>query len=160
MLLWYTPMYMSLQTDIKQASIEALKAKDEMRLQVLRAISTSITNELVAQKKKPDAELSDDEVLAVIKRESKKRKDAFEQFSNAGRTDLASVEQAELEILEEYLPEMMSIDQIKGIAEQKVAELGLSDASDKGKLMAALMQELRGTAEGGDVKKVVDDLLS
>lgn len=151
---------MSLQTDIKAASIDALKNKDEVRLQVLRAITTSITNELVAQKMKPDAELPDDQVIAVIKREYKKRKDAYEQFSTAGRTDLAATERAEMDILEEYLPETMDLDAIREVATKKQAELGITEPSDKGKLMANLMQELKGKADGADVKQVVDELLS
>ena len=153
-------MYMSLQKEIKQASLEALKAKDEVRLQVLRSITTSIVNELVTQKQKPDGELSDDKVLEVIKREAKKRKDSFQQFNDAGRTDLAAVEQAEIEVLEEYLPEMMSIDVIREIAQAKKDELAIESPSDKGKLMANLMQELKGKAEGADVKQVVDEILS
>ena len=151
---------MSLHADIKSAATDALKSKDEVRLQVLRSVVTSITNELVAQKQKPDAELNDDAVLAVIKREAKKRKEAHQQFRDAGREELAATEQAELEILEEYLPEMMDIEAIRKVATAKQAELGATEPGDKGKLMAALMQQLKGQAEGGDVKQVVDELLS
>jgi uncharacterized protein YqeY len=149
---------MSLQIDIKEKQKEAMKAKDAVRLSVLRNISSSVTNELVSKGKTPQDELPDEDVLAVIKRLAKQRKDSIEQFEKGGREDLAEVEKAELVVLEEFLPEMMTQDAILPIAEAKKAEMGIDDASKKGMLMGALMKDLAGKADGGDVKAVVDSL--
>ena len=138
--------------------IEALKAKDEVRLMVLRGLLTAFTNELVSQKKKPDEKLSDDEVLKVIKRSVKQRQDSIEQFTKGNRPELAEKETAELKVLEVYLPETMSKDKILKIAEAKKAELGIDDKAKMGMLMGAVMKETKGEADGSDVKSVVESL--
>jgi uncharacterized protein YqeY len=151
---------MSLQTDIKEQMKEAMKAKDSVRLTVLRGALSSFTNELVAKGKTPQDELGDEDTLAVIKRLAKQRKDSIDQFEKGGRQDLADAEKAELEILEAYLPEMMGQDAIRPLAEAKKAEMGIDDSSKRGMLMGALMKDLAGKADGGDVKTVVDSLFS
>ncbi len=151
---------MSLQTDIKDQMKGAMKAKDQVRLTVLRGALSAFTNELVAKKMKPDGELSDDDVLVVIKRLAKQRKDSIQQFSDAGRDELAADEKAELAILEEFLPALMSQDEIRPIAESKKAEMGVEDKSGAGKLVGAVMGALKGQADGGDVKAVVDSLFN
>lgn len=149
---------MTLQVEIKESLKEAMKAKDAVRLSVIRNIITSVTNELVAKGKTPQDELGDDEVLAVIKRLSKQRKDSIEQFEKGGRPELAETEKSELVILEAYLPEMMTQDAIRPIAEAKKSELGVDDPSKKGMLVGSVMKELAGKADGGDVKAVIDSL--
>lgn len=147
---------MSLQQQITEDMKDAMRAKEAVRLQTLRAVKSAFTNELVNLKRTPQDELSDEEALAVITRESKKRKDAIEQFTSAGREELATDEKAELEVLQSYLPTLMSQDEIKPIVEAKKAELGISDKSGMGQLMGAVMAELKGKADGGDVKAVVE----
>lgn len=149
---------MSLQTDIKDQMKDAMKAKDQVRLTVLRGVSSAFTNELVAKKMTPQDELPDDDAMAVIKRLAKQRKDSIQQFTDAGRDELAENEQAELAVLEDFLPAMMSQDEIRPIAEAKKAELGVEDASGAGRLVGAVMGKLKGQADGGDVKAVVDSL--
>ncbi len=134
-------------------------AKETMRLNTLRGISAAITNELVATKRKPDAELSDEEVLNVIRRQVKQRKDSIEQFRKGGREELAAAEEAEMKVLEAYLPQMMGKDEIKKIAEAKKAEMN-ADKSKMGVLMGAVMKELKGKADGADVKEVVEKLFN
>ncbi len=152
---------MSLQTDIKDQMKGAMKAKDQVRLTVLRGALSAFTNELVAKKMKPDGELSDDDVLTVIKRLAKQRKDSIQQFSDAGRDELAADEKAELIVLEEFLPAVMSQDEIRPIAEAKKAEMGVEDKSGAGKLVGAVMGALKGQeVDGGDVKAVVDSLFN
>lgn len=151
---------MSLQQTIKTQIKEALIAKDELRLSVVRGILAAFTNELVAKKRKPDEELDDEDALTVIKRLAKQRKDSIEQFRAGNREDLASKEEAELKILDAYLPAMMGREEIKKVAEAKKAELGLDDKTKAGQLMAAVMKELKGQADGADVKAVVDELLA
>ena len=150
---------MTIHQQIKEQIKEAMKAKDTVRLGVVRGLVASFTNELVAMKRMPTDELTDEEVLNVIRRAVKQRKDSIEQFTKGGRTDLADTEKAELSILETYLPAQMSQDDVMAIAKAKMAELGVTDASKKGLFMGALMKELKGKADGGIVKEVVDELL-
>jgi uncharacterized protein YqeY len=148
----------TLQQQIKNQIKEAMMAKDTVKLSVLRGVSSSITNELVDKGRTPSGELTDEEVLAVIRRAVKQRKDSIEQFTAGGREDLAQDEKAELAYLEVYLPTMMSYDDVKKIVETKKAELDITDAKDKGKLMSEIMKDLKGKAEGMDVKNAVDSL--
>lgn len=149
---------MSLQTQIKESIKEAMKAKDQTRLLTLRGIVSAFTNELVASNRTPQDELSDDEALAVIKRLAKQRKDAAEQYIQGGREDLAEDERAELAILEDFLPAMMSREKIHMIAAAKMKELDITDKSKLGLLIGAVMKETGGKADGNDVKAVVMEL--
>ncbi|MEK7614616.1 MAG: GatB/YqeY domain-containing protein [Patescibacteria group bacterium] len=149
-----------LHEQIKKTLKEALLAKDEVRLLTVRGLLSAFVNELVAKKMKPDAILSDEDALSVIKRGVKQRKDSIEQFTEGNRPDLAELEKAELAILLKYLPETMSRDQIRPIAVAKMKELGITEKSKMGMLMGALSKELKGQAEGADIKAVVDELLS
>lgn len=151
---------MSIENNIQEALKEAMKNKDELRLSVMRNIKAACTNELVAKGMTPQSEVSDDLAMGVIKRLAKQRKDSIEQFRSGGREDLAAREEAELSILETLLPKMMSQDEIRPIAENKKAELGVEDKSKMGILIGAVMKELGGQADGGDVKSVVESLFN
>lgn len=144
--------------EIKGKIKEAMLAKDAVRLEVYRGMVAAFTNELVAKGKKPQEWLTDEEALAVITRMSKQRKDSIEQYTKGGRQDLVAEEQAQLTVIETFLPVMMSKDEIKTIAIAKQAELGITDATKKGMLMSGLMKDLKGKADGTDVKEVVDSL--
>ena len=150
---------MSLNHTIRDQIKEAMKARDEVRLRTLRGLLSAFVNELVALKRKPDGELTDEEALAVIRRSVKQRKDSIEQFNKGGRADLADAELAELGILEMYLPKMMPREEVLKIAKAKMAELNVTDKSGAGKFMGVLMKELKGQADGDTVKSVVDELL-
>lgn len=150
---------MSLHSNIKNELKEALKAKDEVRLRTVRGMLTAFTNELVATGKKPQDELDDTATLGVIKRLAKQRKESIVQFEAAGRHDLSEPEKAELLVLEAYLPQLMSQEEIEPIAKAKLAEMGPIDKSKIGMAIGALMKELAGKADGGDVKAVVERLL-
>ncbi len=149
---------MSLQEDLRTTLKEALKAHDEVRLRTVRGIMTACTNELVATGKTPQDQLDDAGVLSVIKRLAKQRKESIIQYEAASRQDLADHEKEELVILEAYLPTLMTQEQIRPIAEAKKAELGVTDKSKLGQLVGAVMKELAGKADGGDVKVVVESL--
>jgi uncharacterized protein YqeY len=151
---------MSLHQILKDQIKDAMKAHDAVKLTVLRGLVSSCTNELVSLKRTPQDELSNEEVLNVIRRAVKQRKDSIDQFTKGGRPELAETEQAELLILETYLPKMMSEDEVLVIAKAKMAELGITDKSKAGMFMGTLMKELKGKADGDTVKKVVDQLLS
>lgn len=126
---------------------------------VIRGLVAAFTNELVAKGRKPAEELSDDEVLSVIKRAVKQRKDSIEQFTKGGRADLVETEKAELSVLEKYLPQTMSREDIKKVAEVKQKELGITDKAKLGQFVGMLMKEFKGKAEGNDVKAVAEELL-
>lgn len=150
---------MSLQQQIRDEMKESMKAKDSVRTNVLKGLVAGFTNYLVAHGKTPQDEISDDEVFEVIKKAAKQRKDSIEQFEKGGRDDLAETEKAELEILNVYLPEMMGEEAIRAAVLQKKDELGIDDVSKSGMLVGALMKDLRGKADGNDVKKVVDEVM-
>ena len=147
-----------LHNQIKEEIKIAIKAREELRLSVLRGMLASFVNELVATKRKPDEILPNEDALTVVKRLVKQRKDSFEQFRSGRREDLASKEEAELKILEKYLPEMMSYEEIEKVILAKKEELGVADKSKMGILMGAVMKELKGKADGGDVKKIIEKL--
>ena len=151
---------MSIHENIKKAIPDAMRAKDEVKLRTLRSLVTAMTNEVVAKKRKPHEFLTDEEAVAVLKRAANQRKDSIEQFEKASRADLAEPEKAELAIIESYLPAMISRDEIEKIAKIKMTELGISSKSDAGKFTGMLMKELKGQADGADVKAVIDALLS
>ena len=150
---------MALHQDIRSQMIEAMKAKDAVRLSVIRGLLSSFTNEVVAKKRKPDEELSDDEALSVISRAVKQRKDSIEQFEKGGRTDLAELEKAELIILETYLPAQMSREEVVKFVSSKLEGKTL-DPNAKGKIMGEIMRELKGKADGTIVKESIDSILS
>lgn len=150
---------MELHTQIKEELKTAMKAHDEVKLRTVRSMLTAFTNELVATNRKPQDMLDDQGVLAVIKRLAKQRKESIVQYEAAGRTDLSEPEKAELAVLESYLPQMMSREEILPFVEKKIAELGAVDKSKMGMLIGSLIKELQGKADGGDVKAVVDELL-
>ena len=149
---------MSLHLKIRSEIKEAMLAKDQVRLLVVRGLVTACTNELVAKGKKPTEELADEDVLNVIRRAVKQRRDSIEQFAKGGRADLAESEKAELAVLEKYLPTMMTQDEIKKVAEAKKAELGITDKAKLGQFVGMLMKELKGKADGADVKAVAESL--
>ena len=133
-------------------------AKDTVGLSVYRGILSAFTNELVAKGRTPQDTLTDEEALAVVKKLAKQRKDSIEQFEKGGRSDLAESEKAELTVIETLLPASMSKDDIRKIAEAKKAELQITDKAKIGILMGAVIKESKGTAEGADVKEVVESL--
>ena len=149
-----------LHQNIKEEIKKAMKAKEQVRLDVLRGVLAAFTNELVAKKRKPDEILSDEDALTVISRLAKQRKDSIEQFKKGGREDLVKEEEVQLKILEAYLPEMMPREEIEKIAKAKKEELGITDPAKKGMLMSALMKDLKGKADGAMVKELVDNLFN
>ena len=149
---------MSLHQEIRDGLKEALKAKEEVRLRTIRSMLTAFTNEAVATGGTPQTQLTDDQVLVVIKRLAKQRKESIVQYEAANRPELAVPEKAELIELETYLPQLMSREEILPIAEAKKAELGIDDKTKMGMLMGAIIKELSGKADGGDVKAVVESL--
>jgi len=151
---------MSIHESIKSGIPEAMKARDQVKLRTYRSLVTMMTNEVVAKKRKPDEFLTDEEAFAVVKRAANQRKDSIQQFEANARPELALPEHEELSVLEALLPEQMSREEIEVVAKAKMNEMGVTDKKDMGRFMGAVMQELKGKADGGDVKAVIDELLA
>jgi uncharacterized protein len=149
-----------LQTQIREDLKTAMKARDQVRVDTLRGAITAFTNELVAKGKKPTEEIADADAITVLKRLAKQRKDSIEQFTKGGRQELADKENAELKVIEAYLPQTASREDIEKVARVKKEEMGITDASGAGKLMGAVIKEFAGGADGADVKAVVIALLA
>ena len=145
---------------IKEDMKTAMKAKDDLRVQTLRSAIAGFTNELVSKGMKPTDDVDDALASTVLKRLAKQRKDSAEQFTAGKRPELAEKELSELKIIESYLPQTAAMEEIEKVARAKMAELGLTDASGAGKLMGAVIKEFAGRANGGDVKAVVQKILS
>lgn len=148
------------QADLKEMMKDAMRAKDQVRLTVVRGLLSAMTNEAVAKGYGPDGQLNEDETLAVVMRAAKQRKDSIQQFEAGGRPELAESEKAELAIIETMLPAQMPREAIEAAARAKAAELGVADKSGANQLMGALMKDLRGKADGTTVKQVVDGMFA
>ncbi|PIR68908.1 glutamyl-tRNA amidotransferase [Candidatus Nomurabacteria bacterium CG_4_10_14_0_2_um_filter_30_12] len=147
-----------LHEKIKNSIKEAILMQNKVLLDTLRSMVASFTNELISKSKKPNEFLSDEEVIAVIIRLAKQRKDSIEQYKKGNRQDLVDEESAQLAILETYLPKLMEKSEIKKIVKDKKVELDINDATKKGMLMQSIMKDLKGKADGGIVKEIVDSL--
>ena len=148
------------QATLKEMMKDAMRAKDTVKLTVVRGLLSAMTNEAVTKGKGPDGVLSEDEVLSVIMRASKQRKDSIQQFTDGGRPELAENEKAELAIIETMLPAQMSQAEIEAAAKAKAAEMGVTTKADANKLMGSLMKDLKGKADGTLVKQVVDGMFA
>ena len=151
---------MALKDDIMADLKKAMKNKDKDRLRVLRSLKSKLLEREINERKEGEATLSDEQTIEVLMKAAKQRKESIEQFEEGGRDDLAESEKQELEIIESYLPEILSEDEVRDIAREKIEELGAEDMSDMGQVMGVLMQELKGKAEGSLVSKVVKEELS
>jgi len=146
---------MSLIDRLQQDMKLALKSKDELRLSTVRLLLSSVS---YAQIEK-GGQLTDDEVLQVLSREAKKRKESIEAAERAGRDDVAEREKAELQIINKYLPEQLSEAEVEAMAREIAAEVGAVDIKDRGKVMGPLMQRIRGRADGKLASQVVERIL-
>ncbi|MEN9524203.1 MAG: hypothetical protein RL536_272 [Candidatus Parcubacteria bacterium] len=147
--------------NIKNGVKEALRAKDTLRLEVLRGINALCMNEIIASGTTTEF-LPDEKVLALIKRSAKQRKDSIEQFTKGGRMDLVEKETAELAILNSFLPKLMTREEVKVVVSQKIEALksaGTFDPKAGGKITGMIMKELAEKADGADVKAVVEELV-
>lgn len=148
-----------LAQQIRTDMITAMKAKDDLKVQTLRGALAAFTNELVAKGKKPTEVIADADAIVVLKRLGKQRKEAADVYAKGGRAELAEKELSELKIIEGYLPQGVSREEIEKVARAKKEELGVTDASGAGKLTGAVMKALAGSADGNLVKEVVQKLL-
>lgn len=145
---------MSLSEQIEKEYVQAYKAKDAVRLSVLRLVKTAVKNRMV-ELRRPDGALSDDELLDVVLKEAKQRQDSIEQYTAAKRAELADRESAELAILKEYLPQQLNREAIDSLVETAVAELQAVSPKDTGRVMSAIMALYKGRVDGKTLAEAV-----
>ena len=134
----------------------AMRAKDDLARDTLRMVAAEVKKRAIDD----DVEPTDESVQAVLRHASKTRQDAAEQFEQAGRTDLATKERRELEVLAQYLPKQLGEDEVRSIVRDLVAELGLESKRDMGRLMKALMERHRGVVDGKTAQRFAGEFLS
>lgn len=142
---------MSLVTRIEKEYLAAYKAKQEVTLLVLRAVKTACKLKQVELGR----ELDDADVLAVLQKEAKQRQEAMEQFTGANRPDLAEKEAAELVVLQSFLPEAMPEEELAGVVDATIAELGATSIKDMSKVMQSIMQAHKGRVDGKALSALV-----
>ena len=145
-----------LKTRIQDDVKAAMKAKDKDRLSTLRLISAAIKQREVDER----IELDDDQVLAVLEKMIKQRRDSITQYENAGRQELADQEQREITIIEAYMPEGLSDEEITALIEAAMTETGAESVRDMGKVMGLLKPKMQGRADMGKVGALVKQKLS
>ncbi len=147
---------MSLIEEIEDELKDAMRARDAERRDALRLILNSLKN----SEKELQRPLSEDEELQVLQRERKKRVEAAEAFRVGGREAQAEAEETELEILEEFMPEPLSEDEIEEIVDDVIAEVGATSMADLGRVMADVMPQIAGRADGSQVSQIVREKLA
>lgn len=148
-------LHQQIEADLKSA----LKSGDKEKAGVLRFLISAVKNLQIEKKAQGKEFLPDEDIISVLKRQVKQRKDSIEGYEKGGRADLAEKEKAELAVLESYLPAQMDEAKIREAVKAKKEALGISDKSGFGKLMGAVMGELKGQADGEAVKKAVEEEL-
>ena len=141
---------------IKKEMYEAMKSGQKERAAILRVLLAKLKDKQINQRK----ELSEQDGLAVIKTLVKQRKESIEMYEKAGRTDLAENEKSELTLLESYLPEMMTDEEIRELVLSVIAEIGVSDIGDIGKVMPVVMQRGGGVIDGKKANLILMELLT
>lgn len=144
-----------LRDELKQAMI----ARDELKLSVLRMLLSAITYYEI-NKGGAGYEATDEDVLTVIQTQVKQRKDSISQFENAGRQELAEKEKKELALLSVYMPAQMSEEEVRGVVKDAISEAGATSPADMGKVMSLLMPKVKGKADGGMVSRIVKEELA
>lgn len=148
---------MSLKDKINNDLKEAMKAKDKIRLETIRSIRALI---LEFEKSGSGKDITEEDEIKMLTGAAKKRKEAIEQFENAGRTELAEKEKAELLVIQEYLPKQLSEEEVEAEIRKIAEEVGAKVKSDFPKLMPASIKALKGKADGKIIKTIVDKILS
>lgn len=147
---------MALLQKLKDDLNQSLRKGDKLRVSVLRMVIANINNAEIAQR----APLDDASILSVMAKQAKQHHESIEAFSKGNRPDLLMKEKSELAILAEYLPEQLSREDIISAARRVIAEVEASGPGDKGKVMAKLMNQLKGKADGREINAVVSELLT
>lgn len=148
---------MSLETTINEAIKTAMKEKDKVALDSLRAVKSQI---LLLKTEAKDAEVSAEQEIAILQRMIKQRKDSFEQFMAQGRKDLADVEEAQMKIIEKYLPKQLSPEELETELKKIISDVKAETIKDLGKVMGVASKALAGKSDGKSISETVKKLLS
>ena len=148
---------MAIKNQIQQDLSEAMKAHNENKTSVLRMLKASIFKFEVAGSEKKDA--TDEEIVTIINKEIKQRRDSAEQFKKANRFEMADKEEKEIEVLLTYMPPQMNEEEIRKIAKEVIVEVGAKSKQDIGRVMGVMMGKVKGQADGSLVNEVVASLL-
>ena len=151
---------MSLIDQLPEDLKQAMKAKDRVRLRTIRSLRAALKEKEIKERQGGEAHLSEEEVLAVVQKQAKQRRDAIIQYEQAGRDDLVAKEREELEIIEAYLPKQLGDDEIRRVVHEIVTTTGASSMRDIGKVMGAAMEQLKGRADGRRISEIAKALLS
>ena len=151
---------MSLKEQIGEDIKTAMKAKDKIRLQTVRSIKKAILEKEVELRPKGQDSLTKEQEIELLSQQAKQRRDSIEQFKNAGRDELADQENQELAIIETYLPEQMSDEEVESIIDQIIADSGAATLKDLGKVMGPAMKQLKGKADGKKIQALVKTKLA
>ena len=151
---------MSIKESILDDLKSAMKQKKADRLRVLRSLKAKILEKEISERKGGESELSDEQVVEVLMKAAKQRKESIDQFEEGGREDLVEKEKMELEIIEEFLPEMMDEDEVRAEVQVQIKKLGATGMQDMGKVMGVMMGQLKGKADGSVVSRIVKEELS
>jgi len=147
---------MSLDQDIRKDMFSASKSGNVLESDILKMVLASVKNEEIEKGEK----LKDEEIIKVIRKESKKIEDSINEYTKMNRTDLVGKEKVQLEILNKYLPALMEESQIKEVVQRVIAQCNATGMKDMGKVMGMSMKELEGKADGNTVKNITQQLLS
>ncbi|WP_295221041.1 GatB/YqeY domain-containing protein [uncultured Chryseobacterium sp.] len=148
---------MSLENTINEAIKTAMRAKDKVALDSLRAVKSQIQ---LLKTETPGAEVSAEQEIAILQRMVKQRKDSYEQFSAQGRNDLAKVEEAQMKIIEQFLPKQLSAEELEAEMKNIIAETGAGSIKDLGKVMGVASKSLAGKSDGKSISEMAKKLLS
>lgn len=151
---------MSLKAKLLDDLKAAMKAKESDKTRVLRSIKAKILEKEISERKEGQSTLSDEQIVDVLMKAAKQRKESIDQFKEGGRDDLVEKEEMELALIEKYLPEMMSEDEIRAAVKDQIEEMNATSMADMGKVMGTLMGKLKGKAEGALISKIVKEELS
>lgn len=146
-------LHEQIENDLKTA----LKSGEKEKIGVLRFLISAIKNFQIEKRAQDKKYLSDEDIIIVLRRQTKQCKDSITEYEKGGRSDLTDKEKKELEILESYLPTEMNEDQIREVVKKKITKLGISGKAEFGKLMGNVMKEVSGNTDGDKVKKIVEE---
>jgi hypothetical protein len=151
----------SLLEQITEDLKSAMRAKDKVRLRTLRSLRAAITNKEIDKRQEGEGgELDEQEQLALVRKQVKQRKDSIEQYEKAGRDDLVEKEQAEIDVLDDYLPQPLTDEELEEKISAIIDDVGAETMADMGPVMGRAMSELRGRADGSRVQQIVREMLS
>ena len=147
---------MSLKEKLQSDLHQAMRARDRVRMSVLRMLRSAIGYEEIDKKR----EMDDSAVLDIISRQVRQRRESIRMYKDANRQDLVDKETHELQILQEYMPAQLTEEELTALAREVIQQVGATGPRDKGRVMGKLMPQVRGKAQGGDVNRIVTTLLS